>query len=297
MPPKKANPQPQPTPEEQVRQEAGLPSNWQAADVAPIVPGREAGAASFGGAPPISPLKKYFSGSLPPAMSLTPDLVDAKYQGGSTPLSRLMPVGAGGNPNVVSAVQSVSAPLIAAAIAAIPPPPTVTQTGGSYVSFFWPEAAAVSGGGTIAPSGGVILFYAFQLPASVPVNSLGVSTAGFSPADICDWGIYNLSGTRIFDIGAQSINNGGSNTVYDIAVVTPGTLTPGNYFFAITSKNGQAGWIGVGTETWFPYSNGSSAFQTTTTSTGGQLPVAITLNSFAPLPANIPTPVPKWFTH
>ena len=117
------NPNPNPATEPEP-ENYGLPENFVPIDVPPIIPANLVP----GAGPAVNPYK---SGTLNPNLSFQQDLVNAGSYGPGVPSTRLMPIGAAGNPQVNSAIKSIAETIVNEtinnAIAAIPPTTPVTD--------------------------------------------------------------------------------------------------------------------------------------------------------------------------
>lgn len=97
-----------------IQEEAGLPSNWEPIDVAPIVPSQlQTPANSSGTSTP-------YVGSLPPSFQQNVDFAATARGGGNLPNLSLMPLGIQGNPSTNAAITST-------AIKSVIVPPAVPQ--------------------------------------------------------------------------------------------------------------------------------------------------------------------------
>ena len=121
MPNQNENPNPATAPEPE---NYGLPENFVPIDVPPIIPANLVP----GAGPAVNPYK---SGTLNPNLSFQQDLVNAGSYGPGVPSTRLMPIGAAGNPQANAAIKSVSTQvateIVTNAIAAIPPTTPVSD--------------------------------------------------------------------------------------------------------------------------------------------------------------------------
>lgn len=85
-----------------IQEEAGLPSNWEPIDVAPIIPSQlQTPANSSGTSAP-------YVGSLPPSFQQNVDFAATARGGGNLPNLSLMPLGIQGNPSTNAAITSTA---------------------------------------------------------------------------------------------------------------------------------------------------------------------------------------------
>jgi hypothetical protein len=89
-------------PEKTIQEEAGLPSNWQPLDVAPMVPSQ------IGAAPTPSPVGNYYTGGLSGILQHDVQLVDTQYSTPRISSTPLMPLSFSGLASANSAAQSIS---------------------------------------------------------------------------------------------------------------------------------------------------------------------------------------------
>jgi len=233
---KKSAPKFESAPQQTVAQEAGLPGNFHPIDVPPIIPGQPTG-----GAPPTpATMQPYFSGSIPPAFMLQPDQINTQYGGGSTPSARLMPVGAGGNPQIVAAAQSVATQIVGSSVGLqMPIQYNVTTSAGFSIVTWKPEPAgyALMGPPILIPEAFVSndqIPLASQTGAVVTLNPVTAA----SPISIGDFGFLTcyLSGGAIV---VSVVDNLGQTWLPLFPVQTPpgssGTISFQVFYFPFTN--------------------------------------------------------------
>jgi hypothetical protein len=248
-------------PQQTAAQEAGLPENYNAIDVPPIIPG-----STVGGAPPLPPtMLPFFSGSLPPFSQLQPDLVNTKYGGGSTPSARLMPVGASGNPQIVAAAQSVATEIVISSVGLTMPKEFNVQTSGGFSNVTWkPEPAgfALMGPPIIVPS-------AMVSNDQIPIQSQLGAVVTLNPVTIDP---VNGTAVAIGDFGFLTCYVNGGATVVSVVDSLGQTWLP---LFPVQSPPGSSGTI-QWQVFYFPFTNAVAL--------GGTFTITITLtNSFSQL--------------
>jgi len=139
----------------------------------------------------------------------------------------------------------------------------------------WPLTLFGIGGASqglrhFAQPGNTVSLWGFILPYALTFSNITIRVNTGDPANNCDVGIYNSTGTLVAHVGAQIFNTTGLVT---LAVVGgPFTINPGQYFLASTSVANTAlldDQQGDG-QTWgYVFSQGVGA------SVGGALPASV----------------------
>jgi hypothetical protein len=146
-------------------------------------------------------------------------------------------------------------------------------------------------GGVFGGSANTVYLSAFNLPLAISAKHLYFYSLAADGTNQYDFGIYNSAGTLLANTGPQTISATG---LLNFTFVTGSgiiTLTPGQYWFAITSAVGGSGTFQLGVNAGTGGVQEYGAFQfLATTGTSGKWFSSSTPSSGSTLPASITPP-------
>lgn len=220
-----------------IAEEAGLPSNWEPIDVAPIIPAAIPNPNSSGSIVPIV-------GSLPPSYQQNTDFAGTSKAGGRVPNLSLMPLGIQGNPStnagiISTAIKATTSVTTSSSVTGVASIAINKQTGTSYTVQVSDLDTLITfnnnSGGTITLPGPAGPAFAFK--QVVHGTSAGVLTISITPTahSLLILQVTNASGGGNVQ---PTIVDGNGNTWHYIASTVNGGNIVTNFYYAYNVNAG-----------------------------------------------------------